>query len=416
MVRFMKIFPEDFRSRLLPITLGQVFGMSCGVIGVRLSSHWVAPADYGKYGLFLTATPLGMWVVHAGLIKFTQRHWGESRARAALFHELLPAFVRQLPWLALATAATAWAIGRTDWLVVFPLLFFAATLLSGAVLGQAALQSAREHWSDFGVTGTAALTRTFLPPLLYAATTGTALALYCGVGLHALLVAGAAALALRPYWSRPPATAPQLTAVYSGPLFVVLAVSAWIMSGLNRWIVALFFGADTAGYFVLAGNMAMIAAALPGSICLQYFQPGFFAAPVATPDDRRDLARRVDRVALGYCAMALAGLAALQWIAPWFVGSLIQENYRPAIPYIMPAGFFLAALLTGSFFHSMLLAGQREQACGPADLSLAGVLALGCMVSAAAGEIWFQRWLLLAPVLPWLIHRPLARHYFFQPA
>ena len=122
---------EEIRTRLLPIALGQVIGMGCGVIGVKISSYLVAPADYGQYGLFLTATPLGMWVVHAGLIKFTASYWGKTHNRTRLLHEMRPAFARKLPWLALATATVALIIAPQDRLVVFLLLLFTATLLSG---------------------------------------------------------------------------------------------------------------------------------------------------------------------------------------------------------------------------------------------------------------------------------------------
>ena len=409
---------EDIRTRLLPIALGQVIGMGCGVIGVKISSHLVTPADYGKYGLFLTATPLGMWVVHAGLIKFAGRHWGGAADRTGLLHEIGPAFLRKLPWLALAAAAVTLAITPENRLVVFGLLFFATTLLSAAAVVQAALQSARRNWLDCGVASTSSVTRTFLPLLLYYAVSGTALALCAGAGLHALVVAVVAALTLRAHWKKPvAAAAPQLTDVYDGPLFVLLAVAGWIMAGLNRWIVAACFGAATTGYFVLAGNIAMIVAALLGIIFTQYFQPEFFAAPTATDSDRRALARQVDLVALGYCGSALVGLTALHLIAPWLVGSLINENYRPALPYIMPAGFFLTALMTLSFYHSMLLAAKRERACAPVDLSSYGVLALGCITAAVfGGETWLQRWLLAAPAVPWLLNRPMARHYLFIPA
>lgn len=414
----MKFTTEAFRTRLLPIALGQVIGMGCGVIGVKISSQLVAPADYGRYGLFLTATPLGMWVVHAGLIKFTSRHWGGAADRTALLREVVPAFLRKLPWLALATAAVTLAITPTDRLAVFGLLFFSTTLLSAVAVAQAALQSARQHWSDCGVAGTGSVSRTFLPLLLYYAVSGTALALYAGVGLHALVAVGIAALALRAYWPKPAATAaPQLMPIYDGPLFVILAVAGWIMAGLNRWIVAGFFGPVTAGYFVLAGNIAMIVASLLGIVFIQYYQPEFFAAPVATAGERRALARRVDRVALGYCGTALTGLAALHLLAPCLVGGFIDENYRPALPYIMPAGFFLAALMTGSFYHSMLLAAKRERACAPVDLSACGVLALGCILAPAlGGESALRTWLLAAPVVPWLLNRPLAHHYLFKPA
>ena len=414
----MKMLPENFRARLLPIALGQVIGMGCGVIGVKISSQLVAPADYGRYGLFLTLTPLGMWVVHAGLIKFTGRHWGGSAQRSGLLHEIVPAFLRKLPWLALAAAAVTLALTPVDRLAVFGLLFVATTFLSATAVVQAALQSARQHWPDCGIASVSSVTRTFLPLLLYYAVSGTALALYAGIGLHALLVAGVAALALRAHWQKPAvAAAPQITEVYDGPLFVILAVAGWIMGGLNRWIVAAFFGATTAGYFVLAGNLAMIVAALLGIIFIQYFQPGFFAAPTATGDDRRALARHVDRVALGYWGSALAGLTLLQVLAPRLVGGFINENYRPALPYVMPAGFFLTALLTGSFYHSMLLAAKRERACAPVDLSSYAVLALGCgLAPALGGETGLRWWLLAAPAVPWLLNRPLARHYLLTPA
>jgi hypothetical protein len=413
----VRILPENTFTRLLPIALGQVLGMGCGILGVRMMSHWVSPTDYGQYGLFLTATPVGMWVVHAGLIKFTSRYWGQSSARASLLHELVLAFLRKLPWLVLAVVIVAGPIDSLHFLSVTAALIFSATFLSWTNLAQAALQSARENWRDFGVSGTGSLTRTFLPPLCYVAVSSTTLSLYAGFSLHALLVAAAGTLALRRYWRNPETeTVPQLTAVYDGPLFIGLAVTGWIMVGLNRWIVAGFFGPSAAGYFVLAGNIALIAASMPGAIFQQYFQPGIFAAPHSTAQERRALARKMDWIAQGYCAVALSGLTLLQYIAPWFVGSLISEKYRAALPYIMPAGFFLAALVTGSFFHSMLLAGRRERACAPVDLSTAAVLATGCFLTAAVGgEPWLCRWLLIAPLVPWLLTRPLARHYLFRP-
>jgi hypothetical protein len=297
-------------------------------------------------------------------------------------------------------------------------LAISATLLSGVGVAQAALQSARENWRDFGVAGIGSLSRTFLPPLFYLTAGGTTLSLYGGFCVHSFLVAGVAALALRRYWSQPPSplSAPALTPVFNGPLFAALALTGWIMTGLNRWIVAGFFGSVTAGHFVLAGNIALIAASMPAAIFQQYFQPGIFSAPSETDAERRTLATRVDRVALGYSAVALAGLAALHFIAPWFVGSLINENYRPAILYIMPAGCFLTALITGSFYHALLLAGRRETACAPVDLSAAGILALGSIAAAAAGEIWLQRWLLATPLVPWVLARPLARYHLFKTA
>jgi hypothetical protein len=176
----------------------------------------------------------------------------------------------------------------------FGLLLVTAALFSATAIAQAALQSAQENWRDFAVTSTSSITRTLLPPIIYVAAGGTASALYAGLGLHALLVATLAALMLRPYWSNSrPTQPPQLTPIYNGPLFAGLAIVGWIMAGLNRWIAAAFFGTATAGYFVLAGNIALIAAGLLGSIFTQYFQPALFAAPQHTTVERRALAPRL---------------------------------------------------------------------------------------------------------------------------
>ena len=106
----------------------------------------------------------------------------------------------------------------------------------------------------------------------------------------------------------------------------------------------------------------------------------------------------------------------LQGVAPWLVGSVISENYRPAIPYIMPAGFFLTAMITGTFYHALLLAGKREAACLPVDLSFFGLMALGSMAAVAwGGDSGLRIWLLATPLLPWALNRPLARSYYFRP-
>jgi Membrane protein involved in the export of O-antigen and teichoic acid len=410
----MKGLPADFSSRLLPIALAQIIGMACGVVGVKLMSHLVAPGDYGRYGLFLTATPLGMWVSHAGLIKFAARSWGSSPARNALLRELLAAYFRKLPLLLTAAAIVAYFIEPASWPFTFACLSLAASLLAAVSLAQAALQSSGKNWRDFAISCTASLTRTFFPPLFYVAAGGTVVALYAGAGIHATLAVIVAAFALRPYWSRPRPAATQLKPVYDGPLFIILSIVGWIMFGLNRWILAATFGTTETGYFTLASNIATPSATLFGAVFTQYFQPAIFRSARESIDDRRRLASRIDFIALAYCVVALLGVLALRWIAPFLVGHLIDENYRPAIDYIIPAGCFLTAMLTASFYHMLLLAGDRESACLPVDSCLAAVLAAGCLASATwGGGSEFRLWLCLSPLAPWLIARPLARRYLF---
>jgi O-antigen/teichoic acid export membrane protein len=44
-------------ARLVLITLSQMVGLACGLIGVKIVTRLVPPADYGLYGIFLTFTP-----------------------------------------------------------------------------------------------------------------------------------------------------------------------------------------------------------------------------------------------------------------------------------------------------------------------------------------------------------------------
>ena len=48
------------------------------------------------------------------------------------------------------------------------------------------------------------------------------------------------------------------------------------------------------------------------------------------------------------------------------------------------------------------------------ELSSAIVLGLGCITSAAAGREWFERWLIAAPIVPWLLTRSLTRFYVLK--
>jgi hypothetical protein len=399
------------RSRIVPILLGQGIGLLCGIVNVRLTSQLV-PADvYGHYGIFVTFTPLGMWVVHVGLVKFLARHWAEAPDRAALWRGVTQSAGRKLGLLVLACAVAALACVRPAW----GFLTVSAALLSWATLAQTALQAGREHGRDVAVVATSSVLRSFLPPLLYAAW-GSLAALYAGFTLYSLGFAVAAWWALRRHLGPTSATPAAVPAVYDGPLFVALAISSWTLTGVNRWFMAAFFGPHETGYFTLASNLAPIVPAVLGTICLQYFQPGLFAHATATVADRTALLRRVDRIALAHAAVALAGLAVLRVVAPLLIGPLIRETYRPALAYLVPAGLFALALSTALFFHTALLAGRRERACGPVDVATAVVLAGGGLATALVDEAWFLRWLCFAPAIPWLLTRPLVGRYLRRDA
>jgi hypothetical protein len=409
----VKFTSSDLRQRVLPILASQAVGLGCGLAGVRLTSRWVLPADYGLYGIFLTLTPLGMTVVFGGLIKFASRKWPESTDRGGVLRAVLGAAARKFPWLVLATAAAALAVPTT------PRGWFALTLLGSATalflvqLTQTVLQSMRAHWPDFGLSAIASATRAFAPPLLYAATGAGLTALLAGFSFHALVAAAAAMLVLRAWWRQPAtgAHAPALGPVYGGSMFMLLAAVGWVQAGWHRWIVAWFFGAETAGQFVLATNLGALLPSMLGVMLLQFFQPGWFTAAVDTREERRMLLRRVDRVALVCTVAGVALSTGLHFAMPLLIGTLIGPAYAPAAGYILGTGCLATAMAVGIFHHVLLLAVRRERACGVTDLSGAVCFGLGGLVAVTTGGRALNVWLCLSPLVPWLVNRTVARWY-----
>ena len=406
-------------SRLIPIALAQAIGVACGIAGVIVNSRVLPPEVLGHYGLFLTLVPVGTWIVHAGVIQFIAREWQASAARPALLRRTLALWGMRLPWLAAVAFAAAWALGSSNgapltvtWLALFP----SAALLVLATLAQTALQAERAHWGDCLVSICGSVTRTFVPPLAYVLAGAALPALWAGFGLHAAVFAAAGAWALRRYspgqtGSAPPAS---VSPAYAGWLFVVLAAAGWLLAGINRWLVALFFGEIEAGYFTLVGGASIVLTSSLGAVFLQFFQPGLFKLG-DQPASLSTLARRVDRIAAGYACCAIAVIAGFAFVAPSLVGPIIDPRYRDALRWIVPSGGFGITLITIVFYHTLLLAGRRERACGPVELWTAAVLAVGCVASAAAGINWFVAWLFISPILPWVLTRPLARKYLLTP-
>lgn len=405
-------------SRLVPIAIAQGLGVGCGIAGVVVNSRLLPPDVLGHYGLFLTVVPIGMWMVHAGVIKFIAREWLGSAHRSALLRRTLSLWGARLPWLAVAAFAGATALAFWSgtplflaWIAVFP----SAALLVLATIAQTALQAERAHWPDCMVSACGSLTRTFVPALAYVLAGASLPALWAGFGIHAAVFAAAGAVALQRYCRVQPnaGPAPSVGVAYTGWHFVMLAAAGWLLAGLNRWLVALFFGPVEAGYFTLTGGAAVVLSSTLGSVFLQFFQPSLFALG-DQPSQHPELARRVDRIALGYTISGIGVIAGFAFLAPWLVGPVIDPRYREALPWILPAGCFGITIITIVFYHTLLLAGRRERACGPVELSTAALLVAGCVTTAAAGKNWFVAWLSLSPLLPWALTRPLARYYLLK--
>ncbi|MDX2188187.1 MAG: hypothetical protein SFV32_14745 [Opitutaceae bacterium] len=399
----------SFRDRLLPIALSQAAGLACGIIGVRLTTKWVAPEAYGHYGVFFTLASLGMWVMHAGVIKGVNRLWAGSAAPRALLRESRRAMLgRRAIWFLVLTLGLVALTEPERWPAYWPVLAAAAFALSAMSVYQGILQATRSHWADLTVTIAGSATRSLLPPLAYAWSNGSGWWMRLGFLAHALTAALVSRLWVHHQLKdKPPepAATNQLSGAFLGRWFLVLSLAHWALNGINRWVAAAIDPAF-AGHFTLASNIAMIPTSMFGVIVLQFFQPGLYSLPHDTTTALRALMRRVDLIAVGYTVVAAAGIAGVRWLAPLLVGTLIDEKYLPSIPLIAPAGAFILATLLTQIFQLLLLASRREAACGPVEVVCAATLITGCVVAAKVwGTQGFQTWLYLSPLVPWLVAR-----------
>lgn len=402
----MEFTRRDFQAHLLPILLAQFVGLGFGVLGVRLASYWVAPADYGSYGLFVSIAPLGVAVVQAGLLKFVGRHWPKERDR--LRPIVLRSFGRKWPWLA-GGAALAALLVPAPWLLVFPALAVTASAIALQGLVQTALQAELENWRDFGIGILTSSFRTILPLALYAGFAAQLGSLLGGFTLHAVLAAAAAWLIGGWHKGRTDGgTGSADCGDYEGPRFVVLALAGWIAGVSGRSIVLYFFGADQAGYFTLAGNVAVVVVSVLFALVQQFVQPRLFATTESGKTSLARLIRFTDGTALAFLVAGGTGLFALSLVLPRLVGPLVGPQYAAATGWVMAAGCFHLAILVPTFPHLLMLAARRERACGPPELAATLVLVVGALASAAWSTEAFRWFALLSPLAAWLTARPLA--------
>lgn len=405
----------DFKDRALPIAATQGVGILCGILGIAVVSRLVPPIVLGAYGVYLTFTTLGMWLVHLGLTKFLNRQWALAPDRPALLRGIVRQWARKLGWLALAAAVAAgWMtrVNGSSFIFTFPVLFVSAAMLSVLSLAQAAFQADRAHWADFWASAVGSLSRTFFPPLLFLLSGKSEAWLYLGFLSHACLAAAVSAWMLRRHWTLPRLTVAQLVVVqpiYLGPLFTLLAAASWMLYGLNRWVVAAFFGDYATGLFTLASNISALLPSVLGAMALQYFQPGLYSLFDSGPANVREaLLRRVDLIVATLGIVGFGGILLLRWFSPLLVGTLIEETYRDALHWIIPSGCFGLAIATNQFFHVALLAARRERVCAIVDLTSAGALTLAAIVGAWAGENVYWWILTLSPLCTWVLTRTMA--------
>jgi type IV secretory pathway TrbD component len=94
---------------------------------------------------------------------------------------------------------------------------------------------------------------------------------------------------------------------------------------------------------------------------------------------------------------------------------LIDPRYVPSLDWLLPIGSFGIALGTLPCYQQLLLAGNREKACGPMEITTGVILVLGSLISAGVSLTALQHWLTASPLAIWLVARSMARRAFRNP-
>lgn len=389
-------------TQLWPLAAGQVVGLACGIIGVRWMSAVVPPDLLGVYGVWLSLVLAALSVTHQGLVKQVQQHWTGRAGGRAWVAALLRAAWRPALWLGAGLGVvlaglhhfTGLEISATTWLW----LTVVNLLIAAAGVGQAALQAETRYGANLGATSLGSVTRSFLPPLLVtigAASLGT---LLTGFFLHALLTATVAFWLLRAAWNRVDATAPDAEELRRVTLtFAHAGWCGWLASAVPRWAAAGVLSAEETGYFVLAGNLAIVIPAALGAIALGWSFPRVFgAARDGAP--RAALRRETERMLAAVMLLGQMGVVVLWAVAPWLVGPVIDPRYADALTWLLPTGGAALAATSAQFYQNQLLAERRDRECLGLALWSSGwrIVALVGAAVVSRDAFW---WTLV--LLPW---------------
>ena len=397
---------QRFTRQWLPIGLGQLTALACGLAGVHLVTRWVRPEDLGVYGLFLSLVPLGGMLTHAGLIKHFSRHWHAAADKPAYLRHWLIGTLRPTLWLIGAGILVA-ALGVLSPVALFGAVILVAAGLAGALAQafQLGVQSIARHWLDLGLTATHSLTRTFLPLLGVALTGAGIVALLGGFLLH-VLIAAAVSFMVIVVLGRPgranhaAANAPPASLQTYTRLFLLNGALALINQGIVRWCVGLAFDVETLGYVTMAGNLAAVGPSMLAGALWQYHYPQLLNAHHRADDAAvRRLADRTLAWMLGGC---VAGGLLLAALLPWLPGRLVALEYVDAIGYIMPLFAFYAGLCGLSLVQGESLVMDRPGSA--LRVTAAGTVALsgGTLLCTLVWPDQLRLWLWVSP-LPALV-------------
>lgn len=398
--------PPARLPRYIPLAGTQVFGLLCGLVGVRLSSALVPPEIWGVYGVLLILQRLGAGVTHEGFVQHIQRQWTPGTAAGPFLRVWVRATLGPTLWLVAGLTLVLAAVARLTGLDAVPgwwLWLIGINLAT--ILGQglhAALQAEGRYWADFSLNAVASLSRTFLPLGLVWWGGATLARLGTGFLLHTVLWAAAGLLLLGAAWRRPSAD-PAIPAAPARALVRDLALaglSGWIAAAALRWTAAAGLAPAETGYFIFALGLAGIVPTMLSVVALNASFPGLYAAARAGVSTAA-LCRRVRRILWPALTLAQGATLGLALIGPWLVGPLIAPAYAPATGWLLAAGGAMLANFSTAFHSHLLIAAGREARCLPLGVSTA-VLRIVVIGGLAAG-FTVEAWRACLVVLPWAV-------------
>lgn len=414
-------------SRFVPIVANQALALALGVLGLKLTSLLVAPADYGRYAIFLTLTQIGVLLTHSGLINLVSRHWqreGEQVATLARF--AWRASWKALRWLGpalLLLALGLYAVTRDlAWLYVVAPLIIANLALAITEVGAAALNASERHWSLLAFRTTATATRLAFPLLLVLAAGGHYLVLVAGFSLHCLLMIPFGALALRTHPRSTLAAGGHDVVSWEARLrtygrpFAVLGAGTWLLQNADRWIVERLFGVDQAGQFAMAAGIGGVVPLFFLSVLMQAFFPIAFreADAARSAADWKRLAHRCDLMTAAFLVATLATLGVLSLLGPALVGVLVAPSYAPAMRMLFASGLAMASVQTNQFQYLLLQGRQDSRAIVRVMGVVAGVKTVGSIATAFVSWDLFLGWLGISVLVCAVLGRALVRRAAFS--
>lgn len=340
---------------------GQVMAVVGALVGVRLLTELLVPAEYGELALGMTVVTLISQVLFWPLRDGATRFYALAVEQGALTSYLTA--VRRLIFLAVGIVVLIIAlsmtglliVGRMQWiaLVVASLIFAILSGYSSVLTGIqnaarqrsiAALHQGIESWARFMVAACMIL-------LLGASSTvamiGYAVAMIPVIGSQLLFFRKINPIRLSAFDSDYGISWRNQICNYSWPL-AAWGILIWAQLSSDRWALKLFSTSQEVGFYAVLFQLGFYPITIATGMAIQFFTPIFYQRAGDTSDGKRKANVRMMGWRLTWLALVMAGVAfliALLFHAPIFRFFVAKEYAVVSylLPWMILAGGIFAA-------------------------------------------------------------------------